>query len=81
MAVLADDDRLRISSQFQLNRGLGILLKADINATVVALDNFLDSAAFLTAVNNQIPEPAKSNMTGQNKQILFGLILRKRLGF
>lgn len=80
MAVLTNQERREVSSQFQQGRAFGVLLKADVQAAVDALDNFLDSGPFLTAINNQLPEPAKSTLPPGFKRELLGLILRKRLG-
>lgn len=80
MAALTNLERLLVSSRFQDARAFGVLLKADVQAAVNALDAFLDSAAFITALNNQIPEPAKSALPAAYKHALVTLLLRQRLG-
>jgi hypothetical protein len=50
--------------------------KADLRAAVDALDDFLNSNA--AAINNAIPQPARSNLAPAQKAILLMYVVSRR---
>ncbi len=79
MAVLSNPDRAAVSRDFQVDRTTGTLAgltKADVLAAVNALDDFMNTNA--TAVNNAIPQPARSALTTTQKALLLQYVIEKR---
>ncbi len=79
MAVLSNPDRAAVSHDFQCDRATGTLAgvaKADILAAVNALDDFMNTNA--TAVNNAIPQPARTALTTTQKALLLQYVIEKR---
>ncbi len=80
MAVLSDAVRLQIwrgvMRHWSRNREPVAALKADVRATIDALDVFADSEA--TAVNNAIPVGPRASLTQSQKAILFALVILAR---
>jgi hypothetical protein len=82
MATLTDEERLQARAAFnQLNNAernaIGIT-KADLAAAVAAIDSFFDTNA--AAINNAIPQPARTALTTRQKAILVTAVIRKRYG-
>ena len=68
----------KIMAQLSNDRSeLGGLTKNDLKAACIAIDNGLDG--LIAAVNNSIPEPAKSELTASQKLEIFTTILNARL--
>lgn len=82
MAVLTDVERLEARAVFnQLNDAGRIsigITKADLAAAVAALDSFFDTNAL--AINNAIPQPARTALTTRQKALLVIAVIRKRFG-
>lgn len=81
MAVLSDQERASVSRVLQqdvssLRDELGSLTKADLLAAVNALDEFLETNK--TAINNAIPQPARSELTVTQKARLLVYVIRRR---
>jgi hypothetical protein len=82
MALLTDPDRAECSKTFQRDISdardqLAVLTKADIRAAVNAVDLWIDDNT--TAYNSAIPQPARAELTTQQKAELFLVVLRKRV--
>lgn len=77
MALLSDAPRQEIAAQFQRenDESCGIV-KADLRATVDALDAWWESQA--AAANAAIPQPARATLSTRQKVRLFKLLLDKR---
>lgn len=80
MAILSSQQRADLWAQFMRefpkDETLGALTKVDLRAAVDALDQFLsDNAA---AVNNSIPQPARSELTARQKALLLIAVVRAR---
>ena len=82
MAVLPDADRVKVWASFMdelsaARERVGALTKADLRAAVNAVDDWIDanSAAF----NSAIPQPARAELTNQQKLSLFLRVLRRRV--
>lgn len=82
MALLPDADRAEGTAFFNngvyLN-GIGEitgLTKADVRAAFDALDAFLETNQ--NAVNQAIPEPARTNLTTRQKAWLLQLVIERR---
>lgn len=80
MAVLSDADRrtawaewMNTTSRLRLPCAVE---KADLRAAFDALDAFFE--ANVTAINNAIPQPARSGLTTQQKALMLAIILRIR---
>jgi len=83
MAVLSDAERGALhaesyASVSAIRESTGSLTKADLRAAIDALDSFLDANA--TAINNAIPQPARSILTTGQKARLLAYIALKRWG-
>jgi hypothetical protein len=78
MAVLTEEARLLASAK-AIREFVGEISieKADVRAAIAALDNFLENNR--AAINNSIPEPAKSSLTVQQKIGLLAFVLMRRL--
>jgi len=80
MAVLPDTDRYDLWSAWMRDLShsetLGAVTKADIRAAVNALDDFLSTNA--VAINNSIPQPARSELTVKQKALLLVYVIKKR---
>jgi hypothetical protein len=81
MAALSGADRISVGAEFQQERSLardvfGGLTKADIQATVVAIDDWVVANA--AAFNSTIPQPARGALTAPQKALLFEMVLRRR---
>lgn len=81
MAVLSDSDRLAAAGDFMSDlsrerQAVAGLTKADLRAAFNALDQFLSDNA--TAINNAIPQPARANLTTEQKARLLKAVITKR---
>ncbi len=82
MAVLSDTDRAEGTAFF--NNSVYInnigeivgLTKTDVRAAFDALDSFLETNQ--NAVNQAIPEPARTNLTTAQKAWLLQLVVERR---
>lgn len=82
MAVLPENDRAAVHAELmrQLSdaREPCGVTKPDLRAAVDALDAFLDANA--SALNNAIPQPARSTLTTPQKARLLAFVALKRWG-
>lgn len=83
MAALSTADRQRIwrgLMRFWSHRRepLGNLTKADLQAAVNATDDWIDANA--AAYNSAIPQPARGQLTSDQKNILFAAVALARRG-
>lgn len=82
MAVLTDPDRAAIAAQ--MNRDISAArepiacVRADIRATVDALDAFLNTNA--NAINNAIPAGPRATLTTAQKARILAAVVLKRYG-
>jgi hypothetical protein len=82
MAVLTDPDRAAIAAQ--MNRDISsareplACVRADIRATVDALDTFLNANA--TAINNAIPAGPRAALTSAQKARILAAVIKQRYG-
>jgi hypothetical protein len=78
MAVLSDADRFDVWAEYMRENTevLGALSKGDIRAFINAVDTFLNDNA--TALNNAIPQPARSVLTVSQKALGLTAVVRKR---
>jgi hypothetical protein len=78
MAVLPDNERLALWAEFmrQNTAPYGTMTKADLRAAVNALDDFLETNA--AAINSTIPQPARGQMTTQQKALLLQFVVARR---
>ena len=81
MAVLSDADRAELWAEYQREisrdgEAFGALTKADLRAAVNALDDFLNTNA--TTINNAIPQPARAELTTEQKARLLMFVIRQR---
>jgi hypothetical protein len=56
---------------------VGAFRKADLRAAVNAMDAWMDGNA--AAINQAIPQPARSAMTARQKSLLLTAVVRARL--
>ena len=80
MAALSDADRRTAWAEW-MNTASRLRLpcaveKADLRAAFDALDTFFEANA--GAINNAIPQPARSAMTTQQKALMLAIIIRLR---
>lgn len=81
MAVLDGTGRTRVWAQAMRQAELGSLTgltKADLRATVDALDDWIE--ANQSSVNTAIPQPARGALTLQQKTLLFCWVAMRRAG-
>jgi len=78
MAVLSDSERAVATAEFiRDNRStFAAVTKGDIRAALNALDDFLDTNA--TTINNAIPQPARGQLTQQQKARLLVFVVQQR---
>jgi hypothetical protein len=80
MAVLTDTDRKALWARFMedlsRNRELIAVNKADLRATVDAIDSWVDNNQ--ASFNSALPEPAKTNLTAKQKAALLMYVVNKR---
>lgn len=81
MAELTDEARRECWAEFMRevsrdSESMGALTKADLRAAVDALDTFFHSNA--AAVNNAIPQPARTQLTAAQKARLLVFVIRRR---
>jgi hypothetical protein len=77
MAELTTEQRVALKDQAIRNIiGMTGLLKADIAAAANGLDTYIHSNA--GAINNAIPQPARSALTTAQKSKLLTLVLQAR---
>ena len=81
MSTLATDDRLEIFKNFmsvasRTNEIFGAMTKADLLSAVNALDDWIDSNA--AAINQALPETARSELTTSQKARLLAYVVLKR---
>ena len=79
MAVLDSESRVQLLGDWMRTNteALGIT-KPDLRAAVSALDVFFDTNA--TAINNAIPQPARSSLSVAQKAKLITYVIMKRYG-
>lgn len=75
MAVLTDEQRREAWAEMMRLGGVSIA-KADLRAAFDAIDSFLDANA--AAIDQAIPQPARSGLTTQQKALLLALVVRRR---
>lgn len=80
MAALSEQDLAAVHRAYMQDEksAHGALTKADLRAAVDALDLFFDVNA--TAINNAIPQPARTALTTPQKSRLVRYVLQKRFG-
>jgi len=81
MAVLPNPDRVAVWAQWmQQNKEavIGAMTKADLQAAVNALDDFLNTNA--TAINNAIPATARAALSTAQKAALLNYVIFRRWG-
>jgi len=84
MAVLSDPNRKdvwadlmrRAPLNVNTTQPMGAVLKADLRAAVNAVDDWLDTNA--TALNQAIPQPARSALSQEQKAYLLIHVIAKR---
>ena len=80
MAVLTDQQRreawVTFMQHVSTNRDPCAVTKADLRAAFDAIDDFFE--ANKAAINNALPEPAKSGLTTAQKALVLALVLRVR---
>jgi hypothetical protein len=82
MAVLPDTDRFEVWAQMMSDQGnitgqpFGALVKADLRAAVNALDDFLETNT--ATINAAIPQPARAELTVQQKALLLQFVIARR---
>ena len=81
MAVLSENDRRATWAEFMYDKAiadgsLGALLKGDLKAAVDDMDTFLSTNE--TAINNAIPQPARSALTTKQKALLLMYVVARR---
>ena len=80
MAVLTDADRLSLWAQFMSDssaiRQPLPLLKADIRASVDAIDSWVDTNS--GNFNTAIPQPARTALTAKQKAQLLMYVIKRR---
>ena len=78
MAALPDLDRARIMGHLSRIAGPWTLTKPDIRAAVNALDDWIDTNA--STINQQLPEPFRSEATLAQKGAILAFIAMRRGG-
>ena len=83
MAVLSTDDRKRIWRGLMrkwsaTHETVGAVNKADLQAAVDAIDDWIDQNA--AAVNSAMPQPARGQLTLAQKNLLFCAVATMRYG-
>jgi hypothetical protein len=81
MAVLSTPDRVAVWAQWmQENKAAvtGAMTKADLQAAVNALDDFLNTNA--TALNNALPAAARTALSTAQKAALLNYVVFRRWG-
>ena len=84
MAILSIADRMAVWREFMADkrhRRLGdsfAVSKADIRAAVDALDQYLEDNA--AAMNQAIPQPARSGLTARQKAMILMAVAARRYG-
>lgn len=78
MAVLSDTERFNGTADCMRHEpgSFGALTKADIRAAFNAIDAFLNANA--AAINNAIPQPARAQLTTQQKARMLNEVIRRR---
>lgn len=78
MAVLNDGDRHAVWAAFMRGNAeaFGALTKPDLRAAVNALDDFLNTN--VSAINQAIPQPARSTLTAPQKALLLQYVIQRR---
>lgn len=81
MAVMDALNRVRVWAHLMRQSALGELsgvTKADLRATVDALDDWIE--ANQTSINQAIPQPARAALTLQQKTLVFCWVAMRRAG-
>lgn len=78
MAVLSDTDRFDVWARYMRDKIIAnaTITKPELRAAVDAIDDFLDAND--TAINNAIPEPARSALTKAEKAAIVMYVTAKR---
>lgn len=79
MAVLIDQDRFDLMAQLMRDAAFisaSGVTKADLRATVDAIDSYLNTNA--SAINSAIPQPARANLSIPIKALLLMYVVQKR---
>jgi len=81
VTVLDATNRLRTAAQAMRGATFGAfagMTKADVRAAVNACDDFIDTNA--AAFNTALPTAARTNLTAQQKLLLFCYVAMRRAG-
>jgi hypothetical protein len=81
MAVLSTNDRIAVWAQWMRENEetiTGALTKADLQAAVNAIDDFLNNNA--TAINNAFPVAARTALSTAQKAALLNYVVFRRWG-
>jgi len=81
MPTMSGADRVGVGGQFQINvsrrrDSLAGLLKADVQAAVAAVDDWV--VANQASFNAALPLPARTSLTAAQKAELLALVLQRR---
>ncbi len=80
MSVLPDADRIKawadLMRKFSDDRQSITITKTDLRAAVDALDSWIDANA--ATINAALPQPARGNLTTQQKAILLMYVITQR---
>lgn len=81
MAALGSSDRIAVGAAFQADasiarEGFGAVVKADIQAAVAAVDDWVVANA--AAFNTALPQPARTVLTAAQKARLLAYVVRRR---
>jgi len=81
MAALSQGDRTAVGGQFQAevsraSEGFGAVVKADVQAAVGAIDDWLVANA--AAFNAALPQPVRSAFTAAQKARLLAAVIKRR---
>lgn len=79
---LSTNDRIAVNFDFQRERSqvndpLPGMVKADLQAAVNAIDDWIDTNA--ASLNSAIPQPARGALTLTQKNLLFQRVLQRRV--
>ncbi len=79
MAVLTPKQRLELRNETMRDPRLGLLnglLKGNLADAINGLDDYVNANA--AAINQAIPQPARANLTTQQKALLLMFVVAKR---
>lgn len=77
MAVLTDQQRAEVTAEWmQQAKGPHTILKTDVRAAVDGYDSWVDANA--ASANQSLPQPARGQMSLEDKALLNTLVINKR---